>query len=263
MSLGRMAVRLATCKALSGATIAESRVFDSAIDPIDRTIATMRAPVLIVTTDDHTAETISGRDVAGASASCDLVIEAAIAARVELPDPEGGPSAASIEVPHTDEGMELTLDLLEHQVLATLIEGRGAWGAAWLHLVPRIHRRHSRRGADSDKGVRFAARQIVLSVDLIEAPVTGGAVPQGSAWSVVLGLMEGDGDLAQVAAWLRTEIEGEGLADWRRAAKALGVSLESADAIGLGPVLDLEDDPALMAEVLIDSEAGSITIEDD
>lgn len=263
MSLGRLGVRVATCRALSGATIAEARVFDSAIDPIDRTIAQMRAPVLIVTTDDHAAETVSGRDVQGAAASCDLVIEAAIASRVELKDPDGGAAEASIEVPHTDEGMELMLDLLEHQVLATLLEGRNPWAAAWLAMVPRIHKRHSRRGADSDKGVRFAARQIVLSIDLVEPPVTGAQVPENSAWSGLLSLMDADAELEDIATWLRAEIEGAPLTDWRRAARALAIPLDVSDGMGLGPVLDLDDDPEELGEIEIVGAENVIVIEDE
>ena len=62
MSLSRLAMRIAAARALKDATLAEARVFDSAIDPIDQTIAETRAPVLIVTTDDHEVET-AGRDL--------------------------------------------------------------------------------------------------------------------------------------------------------------------------------------------------------
>jgi len=56
-------------------------------------------------------------------------------------------------------------------------------------------------------------------------------------------------DLARIARMLRSEIEGTPLADWRRAANMLGIHLKTADAIGLGPVLDLSQDPQPTAEV--------------
>ena len=247
MSLARLAMRIAAARALRGATLAEARVYDSAIAPIDQTIAEERQPILIVTTDDHEME-VTGRDLFHGNVSCDLVIEAAIAARVEVRG-RGGESV--ITIPHTDEGMELALDLMEHQVMAALTRERSDWSRVWMKLVPRISRRLSRRGASVEKGVRFAARQIVLTCDLIEAPTDGAAIAEGTAWADLLGVMEGDADLAPIARMLRSEIEGTPLADWRRAANMLGIHLETADAIGLGPVLDLSEDPQIFEEAEI------------
>ena len=246
MSLARLAMRIVAARALKGATLAESRVYDSAVAPIDQTIAEERQPILIVTTDDHEME-VTGRDLFHGNAACDLVIEAAIASRVEIPAEDGGESVMSI--PHTDEGMELALDLMEHQVMAALTRERSTWSRVWMKLVPRISRRLSRRGASVEKGVRFAARQIVLTCDLIEAPSDGAAVSCGSAWADMLDVMVGDADLAPIAQMLRSEIEGTALADWRRAANMLGIYLETADAIGLGPVMNLASDPELFEEL--------------
>jgi hypothetical protein len=250
MSLARLAMRIAAARCLRGATLAEARVYDSAIAPIDQTIAEERQPILIVTTDDHEME-VTGRDLFHGNVSCDLVIEAAIAARVEVPGDNGGESV--ITIPHTDEGMELALDLMEHQVMAALTRERSNWSRVWMKLVPRISRRQSRRGASVEKGVRFAARQIVLTCDLIEVPTDGAAIGEGTAWADLLGVIEGDADLAPIAQMLRSEIEGTPLADWRRAANMLGIHLETANAIGLGPMLDLSEDPQTLEKIEISS----------
>jgi len=254
MSLARLAMRIAAARALLGATLAEARVYDSAIAPIDQTIAEERQPILIVTTDDHELE-VTGRDLFHGNVSCDLVIEAAIAARVEVAGEE-----SVITIPHTDEGMELALDLMEHQVMAALTRERSDWSRVWMMLVPRISRRLSRRGASVEKGVRFAARQIVLTCDLIEAPTDGAAIRQGTAWADLLGVMEGDTDLAPIAQMLRSEIEGSPLADWRRAANMQGIHLESGDAIGLGPFLDLSEDPEVLVEAGITAVADPVIV---
>jgi hypothetical protein len=245
MSLARLAMRIAAARALRGATLAEARVYDSAIAPIDQTIAEERRPILIVTTDDHELD-VTGRDLFHGNVSCDLVIEAAIAARVEVAGEE-----SVITIPHTDEGMELVLDLIEHQIMAALTWERSDWSRVWMKLVPRISRRLSRRGASVEKGVRFAARQIVLTCDLIEAPTDGTTIAAGTAWADLLSVMEADTDLAPIAGMLHTEIEGTPLADWRCAANMLGIHLEAADAIGLGPVLDISEDPEVFAETEI------------
>ena len=243
MSLARLAMRIAAARALRGSTLAETRVYDSAIAPIDQTIAEERQPILIVTTDDHEMD-VTGRDLLHGNVSCDLVIEAAIAARVEIAGEE-----SVITIPHTDEGMELALDLIEHQVMAALTRERSDWSRVWMKLVPRISRRLSRRGASVEKGVRFAARQIVLTCDLIEAPTDGAAVAAGTAWADLLAVMDSDADLAPIAAMLRSESEGMPLAEWRRAANMLGIHRKTADAIGLGPVINLESDPELLEEL--------------
>jgi hypothetical protein len=254
MSLARLAMRIAAARALRGTTLAEGRVYDSAIAPIDQTIAEERQPVLIVTTDDHELE-VTGRDLFHGNVSCELVVEAAIAARIEVAGEE-----SIITIPHTDEGMELALDLMEHQIMAALTRERTPWSRVWMKLVPRISRRLSRRGASVEKGVRFAARQIVLTCDLIEAPTGGAAISEGTVWADLLGVMEEDTDLAPIARMLRSEIEGQPLADWRRAANMLGIHLEAADAIGLGPVLDFSGDPEVLEEAEITGEPDPLIV---
>jgi hypothetical protein len=239
MSLSRLAMRLAAARAVKGATLAEDRVFDSAIDPIDLTIAENRQPILVVMTDEHEAIP-TGRDLFHADVSCDLVIEAAIAARVEI---EG---EVTITIPHTDEGMEMVLDMMEHQVMAALTRERNSWSRVWMKLVPRVKRRLSRRGASAEGGVRFAARQIVLTCDLIEAPADGAVLVAGSAWADVLAVMEEDEALEPIADLLRLTIEGAEVAEWKRAANMLGIHKATAAAIGLGPVLGEGADPAVV-----------------
>jgi len=256
MSLARLAMRIAAARALRGTTLAEARVHDSAIAPIDQTIAEERQPILIVTTDDHEME-VTGRDLFHGNVSCDLVVEAAIAARVEVAGEE-----SVITIPHTDEGMELALDLMEHQVMAALTQERSDWSRVWMKLVPRISRRLSRRGASVEKGVRFAARQIVLTCDLIEVPSDGAAIAAGTAWADLLDVMEGDTDLAPIAQMLRLEIEGSPLAGWKRAANMLGIHKATANAIGLGPVLDEGGDPAEVEAMVVTGDISE-TLDDE
>jgi hypothetical protein len=248
MSLTRLVMRLAAARALRDRTLAGARVFDSAVDPIDQTIAENRQPLLVLTTDEHEAD-VTGRDLSGDAQRCDLVIELAIAARVEVPARDGQGGQITIAIPHTDEGMELTLDMMEHQVVTALTRDDNAWSRAWMKLVPRVTRRLSRRGASSENGVRFAARQLVLTCDLVDTPVAGDTLAPNSAWEEALALMEADPILANIANLLRTEIDGTALADWRRAADALGIPLEVANHIGIGPIADLDADPQPLSGV--------------
>ena len=248
MSLTRLVMRLAAARALRDRTLAGARVFDSAVDPIDQTIAETRQPLLVLTTDEHALD-VTGRDLNSGAHRCDLVIEIAIASRVEVPASDGDGGQITIAIPHTDEGMELTLDIMEHQVVRALTRDDTAWSRAWMKLVPRITRRLSRRGASAENGVRFAARQLVLTCDLVDTPVAGATIAPNSAWGDVLVLMEADPILANIASLLRAEMDGTPLADWHRAAETLGVPLEVANQIGIGPVADLDADPQPLSDI--------------
>jgi hypothetical protein len=139
--------------------------------------------------------------------------------------------------------------MMEHQVVTALTRDDNAWSRAWMKLVPRVTRRLSRRGASSENGVRFAARQLVLTCDLVDTPVAGDTLAPNSAWEEALALMEADPILANIANLLRTEIDGTALADWRRAAETLGIPLEVANQIGIGPIADLEADPQPLSDI--------------
>jgi hypothetical protein len=259
MSLTRLVMRIAAARAVRDKTLAGPRVFDSAVDPIDQTIAEHRQPLIVVTTDEHALEVI-GRDLSSGTHQCDLVIEIAIASRVDVPAADGQGGQITIAIPHTDEGMELTLDIMEHQIVAALTADDGAWSGVWMKLVPRVTRRLSRRGASAENGVRFAARQIVLTCDLVDTPIAGAPITAGSAWSDVLAAMAADGDLAGIAGLLRAELEGTPMANWHRAAAELGIPLEGADQIGIGPVLDLDEDPNPLGEIVMDGRGYDLTV---
>ena len=255
MSLSRLAMRVAAARAIRGATLAENRVYDSAIDPIDQTIVDNRLPIVTVSTEDHDA-TITGRDLFHANHSCRLVIETAVASRVVI---EG---TSEMAIPHTDEGMEIVLDIMEHQIMAALIRERTPWSRVWMRLVPVVKDITSKRAASSEGGVRYAARQIIITCDLISAPTDGGAIVDGSTWADTLAVFEADSQMAPIGQLLRTTITGEPLAEWRRDANRLGVPLAVADAIGLGPVSLPSDDPAELAEASLTGGLNVVANED-
>ena len=261
MSLTRLVMRLAAARALRDRTLAGARVFDSAVDPIDQTIADNRQPLLVLTTDEHEAD-ITGRDLAGDAQRCDLVIELAIAARVEVPARDGQGGQITIAIPHTDAGMELTLDMMEQQVVTALTRDDSAWVRAWMKLVPRVTRRLSRRGASSENGVRFAARQLVLTCDLVDTPAVGTDIPPSTAWGEVLTLMEADQTLAPIAAMLREQIEGANVPDWARTAQMLGIPLEVMDQLGVLPTIDDLGVPMTLDSVIFDEEGDRLTVID-
>lgn len=236
MSLSRLALRLVTVQALKNATLAGPRVYDSAVDPIDLQVQDRREPFAVVLTDDHT-RTTEGRDLRHGNDVCDLVIEIAVAARVQASVPGDG-APQEVVVPHTDAGMEMVLDLMGHQIAEALMGGTSPYAALWRDFAMTATKIASLRGAASDNGVRYAARQIVISCNLLSDPVRGEVAAQGP-WAALLALMEASAELTGLGALLRHAIEGDALLPSEAVvASILGLSPATVDFIGLTPARD-------------------------
>lgn len=254
MSLSRLAVRIATQRALSGQTLAGTRVYDSQIDPIDLSVQTHREPFVVVYTDDHTRP-LAGRDLTHGEDGLDLILELAVAAKVKAPArAEGGATAPDVEIPQTDAGMEIVLDILEHQAMQALQAGRTPWSRVWQRMTARLTRRLSRRGASNENGVRFAARQITITCDPIGDPDAGVDLAPETAWGAFLAALEADEELSAIADVIRHAVTTGGpLTEWRLAAERLGVSDATVDAIGIAPVLDLAGAPVGLGRIDVDA----------
>ncbi len=256
MSLTRTLTRIATVKALTGATLASDQVFDSAIDPYDTRVTVDARPMIVVYTDDEETE-VSGRGDWLQGGVCELVIEIVVAGLApdtpyDAPDPDGDgphpdPAPRQLQIPRSDAGLELTLDMIEGQVIRTLTGDQEPWAQAWRGLVVTIIKRLSRRGASAEQGNRYAVRQLVISCEMVTDPAHGGVIGPQTPWGRALGLMEANEDEADLARILRIAAEGVPLADWRREAARLGVSLETVEALGIGPAG--APDGTLLAEV--------------
>lgn len=254
MSLTRLAVRVAAVHALRGMTLAEDRVYDSSLTPLDTAIKEQPLPFLMVTTDMHERE-VTGRDLSHGEDMLDLVIEVAIASRVTVRTGDG--EEDQIVIPNTDAGMEITLDLIEAQIASALTWHQTPWAGIFGALVPRIIKRSSRRGASAEDGNKFAARQIVLTCDPLADPITGQPIPAGLAWDRFLTAVEGDEDLAPLAPVLRLHIEGAEVPTWEAIGRALAIPIETVDALGLAPaVLSDTGDPVVLTEIVTDDQGG-------
>lgn len=254
MSLTRLAVRIAAVHALRDMTLAEGRVYDSSLTPLDAAIKEQPLPFLMVTTDMHDRE-VTGRDLSHGEDTLDLVIEVAIASRVTVKTGEG--EEDQIVIPNTDAGMELTLDLIEAQISSALTWHQTTWAGIFGALVPRIIKRSSRRGASAEDGNKFAARQIVLTCDPLADPITGQPIPEGLAWDRFLTAIEGDADLAPLAPVLRLHIEGAVVPTWEAIGRSLAISPEVVDALGLAPAVLSDAGAAVQMDEVIAAQDGA------
>ena len=241
---GIVAYALRTClgQILVGKTLAGDRVHDSAVQPIEEMIKADPQPFIVVSTDDEEAEP-RGWELLDAKRSINIVVEIAIGGmtRIDLPESEGGGDALRLDIPHTDEGLETTLNMVGRQVYREILVG-GEWSDLFRDIAFGLKKVSVRRGANTEQGTRFAARQYVFSADTIAEPDFG-AEPEG-AFAQLIALMTADEYLAKDAPLLRRMIRGDILADWQRAQVEIGLTNASYRALGLGPLFRPEGEPA-------------------
>lgn len=242
MSLARAMLRLITTQALTDRTVAGPAVSDSSLAPIDARVTSDNRPEIVVYTDDHESETRGRAALLAEDSSCELVIEIVVTGMMPvMVDGQDGEAEERVVIPYVDSGLAFTLDLIERQVLAELTGGTSIWAQLWRDFVPSVRKRLSRQGGSAKDGVRFAARQIVLTVDLLHEPMPGQVMPQESAWLRALDQMDATPELAVLARVVRTQITEAGSADWRTDAAALGLNLSTMDELGHAPAGGVAD----------------------
>lgn len=250
MSLARTILRIAAVQAITGKTIAGDAVFDSDIDPIDQRVSETPQPVIVVYTDDDQSSPTGFADFLQGS-QVELVIEVVYAGRasvtLDADGPDGPQQAEVLQLSGRDATNEILLDMIERQVVRTLVAGQGEWSQVFRAVACKCTRRLSRRGASAEQGARFAIRQLVLTLEPLIDPVPGAPVTPGSAWDKAFSLMEAS-QFGPIARLLREDIEGQPITEWRRFAGQLGVSLETMSAIGMGPVGAVDPVPLVEAD---------------
>ncbi len=235
MSLARLCLRLSAVRALRGATLAKQAVYDSGAT-LDQLLADERVPVLIVYTDEQ-RETPTGRaDMGRGQTGCDLVIEMAITGVATATD-----GSVVAEVAEADAGQELLLDLLERQVMLALTAGQGVWPDLFKTFAVSFGGIISRRAMSEAGAVRYAARQLVITCDLLIDPLPGAVFGPDSAWGRFMAAVGSDPALAPILPTLQAALAGQPLTPLEAAARTLGLQEADAAALGLG---GLPDDPA-------------------
>jgi hypothetical protein len=227
-----LALRLSAKNALVRATSAGDRVFDSAISSIEDMIKEGPQPFVVVSTDDQ-AFNITGFDLAGGSSrQVDIVIDVAVGSTVKMEDGED----LAVMIPHTDAGTELSVNIITRQALRALFEPNsgGAWGKMFRRIAQQATRVLIRRGAGSQKGVKFAAAQIVISVQPLFEPAFG--LAPRDVWADFIAQVRADPVVAPLASALEAAIVGDAIPDWKALSSIAGLNDEAATAIGVLPL---------------------------
>ena len=252
MSLIGLALRICTVKALTGRTMAEGRVFDSSIAPLDVKVEEAAGPLIVVYTDDEEI-TLEGKDMLLGRRDLALMIHFAVASKFEVND-----GAVSVEMPHTDEGLEAALDFLRHDILTTLQCGTGEWSKLWRELVVTTMSLSVRRGASALKGLRFAGRELVVHVDTLADPAPSKEVRP--FYEKLVEQLRSDPDLGGIADLFEERLKPDpALEAWQVMQAKLGLTQFGIGGSGLGPVqgLNVDETPLpLLDEVTLHDPDG-------
>lgn len=255
MSLVSILLRVSTVRSLRGATFAGDRVHDSMIDPAS--LLDQEAEPFIVVAVDSSDMQPTGRDLLGASGQTQLTLDMAVASRVRVPREKGGEDDEPdhIAIPHTDAGMEITLDLMLRQIHRSLLADPGPWPALWRTLVTNVEKLSVDRGASSKDGVRFATRQVIFTLGTIAEPSFG---PMTTAWADAIRLMRDDPALGGIAELMEREIEIPSLDGWARAVADLGLR----DRYSLGGEALLEAPPEPVREIIAEGDGRVMGVDE-
>ena len=229
MSLLRPIIRTCAVGALRDKTWAENRVYDSDLTPLaEAVLGTAAKPYIVVYTDvDDRTPAAVGELYAGSTRVLQLTIEIGVASAIHDPDQSDN---IVIRFSSADEGMEWACDIIESQAIAALYgDPHSDWGDLLKRFAPRVTRMPSRRGGQSERGVKFAARRTTFVLSTIYDFAPGVVpVPGSPVWdflrlcraSPALGVV----DRASIVEQLLTETAN---ADWRIAQAYLGMDTQS------------------------------------
>jgi hypothetical protein len=249
MSIIRPILRMCVVAALRERTLAESRVFDSDNTPLaDALIREPEEakPYITVYTDEDTRPAISGRDVYAAERNLSLVLEIGAASAVVMRRDDGSNEIA-LQIPATDAGLELSVDIVESQALAALVgDPQSRWGELFRRMVLRIERVQGQRGGSAERGSRWAARQIILICDVIADAPPG--VPQPAVVRDFLAAVRAappELGLAGAAEIIERALDPTAALTWRQAQAWLGLTEQAVRATGVAPPLGVEEEVRL------------------
>ncbi len=227
MSLTSWAVCQATIGALKGATLAGDGVLDSPLDPIALAVAS--ATPLIAIYDDSDTVRPEGRAILEGLRTMELTLQIFLPEKVSV-------SAGSAPVPLDirNGGSAFAISLIYRQVEKALLEAQNTWSALWNVLVVKVISVDARAYVLDTGKVRVPAREVVLTLDIVDSPAFGGAAAE--VWPDFLAAMAMDPDLAPFAPVVSAAILGETLPQWRADAVTLGYTPADMLAIGDAPL---------------------------
>ncbi|OYW56784.1 MAG: hypothetical protein B7Y80_01495 [Hyphomicrobium sp. 32-62-53] len=237
MSIMREALRLTVVRALRGRTWADVR--DSEQGAIEDLAVNAARPVISVYTDDGTTDDAGDVGLfAGSSQS--ILIEIAMTARMQLE----ASTETEIVQPETDASLELSVGMIERQVRAALSDPTSPWGDLFTRFG-KVTDFKSVRGTLMREGVRFAGRQVQITLALYGDPAPGAQINPGSTLGTFLALLEASPEpgAAKTAQAFRDAVAGNAgdWFGWQRDVAEFALGNSAGRALGLLPPAGITD----------------------
>ena len=191
-------------------------------------------PYIVVFTDADNRTDMGGVELYGSQRELSLVLEIGVASKIS-----GDTGTETLNIPQTDEGMELALDMVEDQALWCLLgDPQNEWAELLKHFIIKVERISGQRGASADRDRRWAARQLAIICDVTSDKPPGTPINQDhpiSKFAVLAkqlpdALMEHAGQICEA---LVSRVESP---KWEQVQAQLGVRRLGLRAIGLAPL---------------------------
>jgi hypothetical protein len=247
MSYVRAVIRQCAVAALRKDTWAASNVYDSNNAPLVEGLIQAGAtqegrevPYIVVFTDaDNHTDVTDG--IHASTRNLNLILELGMASAITITT-EGGPELKQLHFPYTDPSMELFLDIVEAQSLdAVYGDPRSEWGEIIRLLTVRCVRINSPRGGRTEKGVRYAARQVTLTLDVDADPIRGYMLNSEHPIKryFELARVSEDEELADAATLLESSMSAIAYPSWQQAQAWLGLTRRGVRSLSIAPLADL------------------------
>lgn len=283
MSLNRIAARIAAVQALKGKTLVGDNVLDSEIGALDvqadQSLRTdQEKPFISVYCDGSTVKGGGELRAMVVNGHTDFLFEAGITAAHVDTDPDTDTSVVYEGIPATDDNFELHLDLVMRQISDCLTDPTNEWAGVFRMFCQSFISVERNRAARAE-GVRLAAHQMKLVVDLWPDPVRGMELKAGHPLMRFFALAETitvpnpnrtkanpdyphnsdypriedpdapefvqDPQMAAKVAMMRAQLTGDPH-DWQLALRRYGMTRGEADALLLTPAEGAEADVSVV-----------------
>lgn len=244
MSLVRPVVRMCTVLALKNNTIAEDRVYDSDNTPLADALTLQAKPYITVYTDEDNKLDINNMDLMSNARNLSLVIEFGVASAVATEN-----SGVQVKIPATDEGMEVSVDYLETQIMSALLDPHNEWSEIWRNLVMKVVTIRSPRGGSADRSARWAARQLLMVCDTVSDQPPGVVVDDNHPLKRFVALAGQQSPPLPAANLIGNFLNATAAPEWRQVQAWLGLTKEGIEAIGQAPIID-EEEPSRLEEII-------------
>lgn len=254
MSIIRMLTRLCAVAALRGRTWADDRVFDSDNTPLSQALTLNDAakPYIVVYTDTDNRTDVDGTDLYATQRELNLVLEIGVASKIS-----GDTGTEKLNIPQTDEGMEIALDMVEDQAIAALFgDPQSDWTELLKRFVIKVERISGQRGASADRDRRWAARQLSIVCDVVSDLPYGVPVDGDHPIHHFIEVAERhpEAHMEHAGEICAALMSREGAPEWEQVQAVLGVRRQGLQAIGLAPLpSDLPDMVSLYGDDLTDT----------